>query len=392
MIRSMENVTRERRLGGSPPQGGDVYVDPDSRRGQLVAVRGRWRSLVYQELSPDGKTRDIKLMKRDALPRVLWRDHDERWLSPTSRDSEAAGLTRRQVSRVRQRSQRLDSRLRDAGERDVRGAGEAARRPATSAPASAAGRRTASGSRITTARPATRWSASSTSSTSRPARARPIVTDTRRQSRSALLARRHSQLVFQRTDLAELAGSLRLRRSRAGAALVAPQRLDARRPESRPISSRPSRCRFRAVSTRRRCRRTLMVPKNLDKIAQAPGDRLDSRLGIRSELPRLASRAATGCITRVSQYLAQQGYVMLTPDYRGSSGYSRDWSTGVHMGVGVNDTADVARRRRLSEDARLRRSRSHRRVGTELRRLPDAAGDDRGSDAVARRHRRRRRR
>jgi dipeptidyl aminopeptidase/acylaminoacyl peptidase len=42
------------------------------------------------------------------------------------------------------------------------------------------------------------------------------------------------------------------------------------------------------------------------------------------------------------QYLAQQGYVILTPDYRGSSGYSRDWSTGVHMGLGVNDTADVA--------------------------------------------------
>ena len=29
------------------------------------------------------------------------------------------------------------------------------------------------------------------------------------------------------------------------------------------------------------------------------------------------------------QYLAEQGYVILTPDYRGSSGYSRDWATGV---------------------------------------------------------------
>ena len=42
------------------------------------------------------------------------------------------------------------------------------------------------------------------------------------------------------------------------------------------------------------------------------------------------------------QYLVQQGYIILTPDYRGSSGYSRDWATGVHMGVGVSDTADVA--------------------------------------------------
>jgi dipeptidyl aminopeptidase/acylaminoacyl peptidase len=42
------------------------------------------------------------------------------------------------------------------------------------------------------------------------------------------------------------------------------------------------------------------------------------------------------------QYLAQQGYVILTPDYRGSSGYSRDWATGHHMSIGVTDTADVA--------------------------------------------------
>ena len=39
---------------------------------------------------------------------------------------EGAGLARRQVGRLHQRSQRLDSPLRDAGERDVRVAGEAA--------------------------------------------------------------------------------------------------------------------------------------------------------------------------------------------------------------------------------------------------------------------------
>ena len=44
----------------------------------------------------------------------------------------------------------------------------------------------------------------------------------------------------------------------------------------------------------------------------------------------------------VSQYLVQQGYIVLTPDYRGSSGYTRDWTTGVHMKVGVADADDVA--------------------------------------------------
>ena len=35
-----------------------------------------------------------------------------------------------------------------------------------------------------------------------------------------------------------------------------------------------------------------------------------------------------GCILGLHQYLAQQGYVILTPDYRGSSGYDREWATG----------------------------------------------------------------
>ena len=43
----------------------------------------------------------------------------------------------------------------------------------------------------------------------------------------------------------------------------------------------------------------------------------------------------------VSQYLAQQGYVVLTPDYRGSSGYSRDWATGVSRDLGGSETQDV---------------------------------------------------
>ncbi len=43
----------------------------------------------------------------------------------------------------------------------------------------------------------------------------------------------------------------------------------------------------------------------------------------------------------VSQYFAQQGYVILTPDYRGSSGYSRDWTTGAFHDLGGGETQDV---------------------------------------------------
>jgi dipeptidyl aminopeptidase/acylaminoacyl peptidase len=43
----------------------------------------------------------------------------------------------------------------------------------------------------------------------------------------------------------------------------------------------------------------------------------------------------------MSEYLAQQGYVILAPDYRGSSGYSRDWATGVSRDLGGGETQDV---------------------------------------------------
>jgi dipeptidyl aminopeptidase/acylaminoacyl peptidase len=42
------------------------------------------------------------------------------------------------------------------------------------------------------------------------------------------------------------------------------------------------------------------------------------------------------------QYLLQQGYVVLAPDYRGSIGYGRDWRQQVHMDVGGKDAGDAA--------------------------------------------------
>jgi dipeptidyl aminopeptidase/acylaminoacyl peptidase len=43
----------------------------------------------------------------------------------------------------------------------------------------------------------------------------------------------------------------------------------------------------------------------------------------------------------ICQYFAQQGYVILTPDYRGSSGYSREWTTGAYRDLGGGETQDV---------------------------------------------------
>lgn len=45
----------------------------------------------------------------------------------------------------------------------------------------------------------------------------------------------------------------------------------------------------------------------------------------------------------LNQYLVQQGYIVLAPDYRGSIGYGRAWRTGVYDSVGVDDETDVVK-------------------------------------------------
>ena len=42
------------------------------------------------------------------------------------------------------------------------------------------------------------------------------------------------------------------------------------------------------------------------------------------------------------QYLVQQGYVVLSVDYRGSIGYGRDWRQGHYRDLGGRDYADIA--------------------------------------------------
>lgn len=41
------------------------------------------------------------------------------------------------------------------------------------------------------------------------------------------------------------------------------------------------------------------------------------------------------------QYLLQQGYVVIAPDYRGSIGYGKSWREAVHMDVGGKDAKDA---------------------------------------------------
>ena len=86
---------------------------------------------------------------------------------------------------------------------------------------------------------------------------------------------------------------------------------------------------------------TLFVPKDLDRSQQHPaiiwihGSGSDQNfLGWHPFSYRMYYSA--------HQYLLQQGYVVLTVDYRGSSGYGRDWGTGHHLDLGGVDALDVA--------------------------------------------------
>jgi len=85
---------------------------------------------------------------------------------------------------------------------------------------------------------------------------------------------------------------------------------------------------------------TLMVNKGLDKTTKHPaiiwihGSGADQNyLGWHPGSYRM--------YYGICQYFAQQGYVILTPDYRGSSGHSRAWTTGSYKDVGGGETDDV---------------------------------------------------
>jgi dipeptidyl aminopeptidase/acylaminoacyl peptidase len=85
---------------------------------------------------------------------------------------------------------------------------------------------------------------------------------------------------------------------------------------------------------------TLIVNKNLDKSTRHPA--IIWIHGTGSDQNYLAWHpGGYRMYYGICQYLAQQGYVILTPDYRGSSGYNRNWTTASYHDVGDGDTQDV---------------------------------------------------
>jgi dipeptidyl aminopeptidase/acylaminoacyl peptidase len=335
LVRSMEAITADRRLGIVSAQGGDVAWVPTM--GAVSNLQWAQNGLIYQELSPDGKTREIKTVAFGSLPRVLWRDRDEKWWSPTNRDARVmVSPDGQSVAFVSDRTGWIHVYVLPVG--------------ATSENEARALTSGNFGTGLGSWSPDSRRIAFHHSIVGNQMERFIDVVDVVSGQRTSVVSSRGvnldpmfspdgGSLLFQRTDVEnsldlyvaavrENAAITRLSDSMpaglAKADLVAPV----------PVSF-PSRLDKKPVPS------TLMLPKNLDKSRKHPaivwihGSGSDQNfIGWHPGSYRM--------YYSVSQYLVQQGYIVLTPDYRGSSGYSRDWATAVHMGLGVSDAADVA--------------------------------------------------
>ena len=76
----------ERRLGVVSVFGGDITWIPVVGNPNSVQFTADG-SLLWAEGSADGKRREIRIWNAKAGSRTLWKDVDERWFSPTGRDS-----------------------------------------------------------------------------------------------------------------------------------------------------------------------------------------------------------------------------------------------------------------------------------------------------------------
>lgn len=336
LIRSYESTSGDRRLGIVSAQGGDVFWIPTV--GNVSGVQWtRDGAVVYQEISPDGKTREIKSASVGGLPRVLWRDRDEKWWSPTARDSRLlVSPDGKSIAFVTDRSGWIHLYV-----LPVDATSESQARQLTSGEY---------GVGLGSWSPDSRRLAYHHSAVgNQMERFVDVVDVASGKSESAVTARGvnldpqfspdGANLVLQRTDV-ENSLDLYLAPARGNAELV---RLSDSMPTglNKADLTVPVPVQFPSRADKKPVPATLMVSKTLDRTRKHPaivwihGSGQDQNfLGWHPGSYRMYYSA--------SVYLAQQGYVILTPDYRGSSGYSRDWTTDVHSRLGVIDAADVA--------------------------------------------------
>jgi len=85
----------------------------------------------------------------------------------------------------------------------------------------------------------------------------------------------------------------------------------------------------------------LFVPKNLDRSKKHPAVVWIHGDGVNQNYDGWHVQRNYAVYYSFHQYLLQQGYVVLAPDYRGSIGYGSEWREGVYMDVGGKDFQDA---------------------------------------------------
>lgn len=86
----------------------------------------------------------------------------------------------------------------------------------------------------------------------------------------------------------------------------------------------------------------LFVPPDLDRSRKHPAIVWIHGDGIAQNYDGWHVRRDYGVYYSFHQYLAQKGYVVLAPDYRGSIGYGREWRVAPYRDLGGMDYEDVA--------------------------------------------------
>ena len=338
LIRSFRtsNPSGERRLGVVSVYRGDVWWIPTIGNVSAVQFTGDG-SVLFEERSPDAKTRRIRVAGVGEAPRTLWTDYDDRWYSPTRRDNRTiVSPDGESVAFVSDRSGWIHVYVMpvDAtSENEARhltpgnfGAGLPDWSPDS--------RRivyhhSVDGNQMV------RYIDIFDLETGK----NETIISELGVNFSPAFSPDGENILYQRTD-PENSLDFYTAPAQAGAT-------SARLGDSMPAGldkadlTTPTPVYFPSRHDGAQVPATLMVPRDLDTTQQHPaivwihGSGSDQNyIGWHPGSYRM--------YYSVHQYLVQQGYIILTPDYRGSSGYSREWSTGVHMGVGVSDTADVA--------------------------------------------------
>ncbi len=336
LIRSYVNAPAERKLGIVAAQGGDVAWIPaiGATSSAQFTAEG---TLLYQEVSPDGKTREIKVTSVGGIPRTIWRDHDERWFSPTRRNSKLlVSPDGESVAFVSDRTGWIHVYV-----MPVNATSEAQARQLSSGDYLAAigdwapdSKRIAYYHGVAGNQMERFISVIDVASGD----SMPVVTS-HGNSYDPMFSPDGNDLLYYRTDVRNSLDFYSVPVGSGGRSV----RLSDSMPDGldKADLTAPVAVEFPSRHDGQMVPATLVVHENLDRTRKHPaivwahGSGSDQNyLGWHPGSYRMYYSA--------HQYLAQQGYVILTPDYRGSSGYSRDWATGHHLSIGVTDTADVA--------------------------------------------------